>query len=409
MPTAYRSLVPLLSSYGVLLLANGLFNTAISIRSKFEDFSNSIIGIILAGYFVGLLLSTLYAARVVASIGHIRSFAMFASIASTVAITHLLWVDVIFWAFLRIVSGFCMGGMIVVTEGWLNENAENHNRGKILSIYTVTTFACIGSAQLFMLFVNPNGFKLFVLISILYSYALVPILLTQSQTPPPTKPIRPDVKRLYQTSPVGMLGSFVVGFINGIFYSLTPVYTSSIGLDVEQTALFMALSITSGMLLQIPLGRISDRIDRRWVIVFSCAMTVVACLLLTIANSNHMILLYLAGLFYGCVAFSINSLCVAHVNDLTPADERTQTASGLLMFYGIGAVIGPFISGFVMQVNERYIFTLMAGITLLFVLYTVGRLFIKPRPHQAKRKFIPFTTQSPARWLIFTSKKPPKS
>lgn len=397
----YRSIFALLSSYGILLLANGLFGTIVSLRTKSEAFPDSVIGIVLAGYFAGLLVSSFYAAKVVAGIGHIRAFAAFASIASTVALAHLLWVNPAFWGILRVISGFCMGGMIVVTEGWLNERANNHNRGSILSLYMITTYACIGSAQLLLMLGSPDGFKLFIVVSVLYSFALLPILLTQSKAPAPAHPALPNVRRLYKTSPVGMFGSFVVGILNGIFYAMTPIYANSVGLSTQQTAIFIALGVASGMLLQFPLGRVSDRVDRRWVMVFSAGMTTLACYLLFRADASRVVALYWTAAFYGSVAFTINPLCVAHVNDLSPKNERTQTASGLLMFYGVGAVVGPFVAGFILPVGVRYVYLLSAVVAAIFMVYALLRLLIKPRHNQVKGAFKPFAMQSPARKLGF--------
>ncbi len=362
----------------------------------------------ITAYFAGLLISAFYAVRVVARIGHIRAFAAFASIASTVALAHLLWVNPPFWGLLRALSGFCMGGMIVVTEGWLHERANNRNRGSILSLHMITTYACIGMAQLLLILSSPDGFKLFVGVSILYSLALLPILLTQSQAPALPQPIRPNIRRLYQTSPVGMMGAFVVGLSNGIFYALAPIYAHSMGLSTEQTAIFIALSVASGMLLQLPLGKLSDRIDRRWVVLFSTLMTVLACAALFFANAENLMRLYALAVFYGSVAFTINPLCAAHVNDLSPVNERTQTASGLLMFYGVGAVLGPIIGGFVLPFGAHTIYLINAVVLLFFAFYTVWRLLVKPRRNQVKDAFKPFALQSPARKLGFTAKKAEK-
>lgn len=402
--SAYRSLLSLLSSYGILLIANGLFSTIVSIRSKTEAFPDSIIGIVVSGYFAGLLLSSFYAARVVASIGHIRAFALFGSLASTVALGHLLWVNPVLWGVFRIISGFCMGGMIIVTEGWLNERADNHNRGRIMSAYMITTYACAGSAQLTMMWNSPDGFELFVFVSILYSLSLVPILMTRSQTPSLPKPNRPNIWQLYKISPVGMIGSFTVGYVNGIFYSLAPVFAYNLGLNPQQTAIFIAIAIMSGMLLQLPLGKLSDHIDRRWVIIFSATMTTLACYLLFSNDGSNPATLYLCALFYGSVGFSINPICIAHVNDLTSNDERTQTSGGLLMTYGIGAVIGPILAGFVMKNGSQYIFMMSGTATLLFALYTLLRLWQKPRHQQKKRRFKAFAIQSPARKFGFSSR-----
>ncbi len=401
----FRSLFALLASHSILLVANGLFNTLVSLRSKAAEFPDAVIGIVLSAYFAGLLLSSFYAARVVARIGHIRAFALFASLASTVALGHLLWVNPAFWGVLRVVMGFSMGGMIVVTEGWLNERADNSNRGKILSMYMIATYGCLGVSQLLITVASPDSFLLFVIVSILFSFALMPILMTQSQAPAPASPARPNVRHLIHISPVGMFGSFAVGGINGIFYSLAPIYAGAMGLSIEKTALFIALSIASGMLLQIPLGRLSDRIDRRWVIAFSAMMTVLACVLLFEVSGHNFYQVLAVGAFYGAVAFSVNPLCAAHVNDLSPPDERTQTASGLLMFYGVGAVVGPMLAGFILPFGAQYIFLLSGSVMLVFAAYALLRLLIKPRQLTDKPEFNPYALQSPARRLMFINKK----
>ncbi len=400
-----RSLLALLSSHGILLLANGLFGTIVSLRTKTVGFPDAVIGIVLACYFAGLLLSSFYAAKVVARIGHIRAFALFASLASTVALGHLLWVNPLYWGVLRAIMGFSMGGMIVVTEGWLNERADNQSRGNILSLYMIITYASLGLSQLFIVMAHPDGFFLFVVVSILFSLALMPILMTQSQAPTPASAARPDIKHLLAISPVGMVGSFAVGVVNGIFYSLAPIYAYDIGLPTDKIAIFIALSIASGMLLQVPLGRWSDRVDRRWVIAFSSSLTVVACYLLFSAKGQTMGLIFAAGIFYGCVAFTINSLCIAHVNDLSPPDERTQTASGLLMLYGVGAVVGPVLAGFILPLGAQYIFLMSGAVMFVFTLYTLWRLLVKPRHLDHKAEFKPYTIQSPARRLPFAIRR----
>ncbi|MPV85581.1 MFS transporter [Ostreibacterium oceani] len=402
--STFRALIPLLASFGLLLVANGLFGTVISIRTKSEAFPETVIGVVLAAYFLGLLLSSFYASRLVASFGHIRAFAAFASIASSAALAHLLWVDPVFWGSLRFISGFCMGGMIIVTEGWINDRATNKNRGTILALYMITTYGSAGFGQLIMLLDSPTGFKLFLIVSILYSFALLPILTTQSKTPTPSSPHRPNIRKLYQVSPVGMIGSFVVGMVNSIYYALAPIYAISLGLNSNQTAIFIGLGIASGMLLQFPLGKLSDHIDRRWVLVFSGVMTAIVSSFLVFTEGQSLAWLYFLAICYGSVGFSMNAICVAHTNDLAPAHERTQTSSGLLMFYGIGAVIGPIMTSFFMQKNNQLVFGVIAIVTLVFAAYAFLRIIIRPRKGTHKRRFVAFTFQSPARKLVFSKR-----
>lgn len=403
--STYRSIFALLLSYGLLLVANGLFGTIVSLGTKQQNFSASIIGVVLSAYYLGLLVSSFFAVKVIFRIGHVRALAAFASVASIAALGHLLWANPIYWGLLRLISGFCIGAMVITTEGWLNGRASNSNRGTILALYMVTTYACAGSSQLILMIEYIDRFKLYVIVSILFSVALLPILLSQSEEPKATSPVRPNIKQLIQTSPVGTIGSWVVGMINGTFYSLTPIYAISLGLTTQQTAIFIALGIGSGMLLQFPLGKLSDYIDRRWVILLSSLLTTIACYLLYQNDGQSIKLLYFYAILYGSAGFSINPVCVAHTNDLSPSDQRTQTASGLLMLYGVGAVLGPIVAGaFMNSYGTNSIYGFSGVVTLLFAFYTLFRLAIKRRGQEGKMRFVPFPLQSPARKLVFWKK-----
>ena len=383
-----RSVASLLLSYGLLLMANGLFGTLLGVRTKIEGFETEIVGVIMAGFFLGILLGGMYAARVVAAVGHIRAFAAFASIMSICALAHVLLINPFAWFAMRVASGFCMAGMIMVTESWLNERASNENRGRVLSLYMITNYFSAGTGQLLLPLADPAQFTMFSIASIIFSLALVPVLLTQAQAPKPVQPQRMKLGALFRMSPLGLIGTFCAGMVNAAFYGLGPVFAQDIGLSVAQTSTFMACVILGGLLLQWPVGRLSDRVDRRWVLIGVALATSLGCMGIVWTSASAGIWLFAMGAFYGGFSFTVYSLSSAHTNDFADRDQLVQTASGLLIAYGLGASSGPILASTLMgQVGASGMFMYSAGVTGLlglYALYRMQRRAAKAREEKAK-------------------------
>ena len=223
------TVVSLLLSYGLLLLANGLFSTLLGVRTQVEGFSATLVGFIVAAYFTGLLLGGLFAGRVVTRVGHIRSFAAFASLMSVSALLFPIFVTPVAWMMLRMLGGFCMAGMIMVTESWLNEAASNKTRGQILSFYMITNYFAAGCGQFLLTAGDPSQYQLFSLASILFSLALLPVLLTRAKAPVPVHSKRMHVWTLYRIAPLGVFGVFCCGLVNSSIHGLSPVYATNMG------------------------------------------------------------------------------------------------------------------------------------------------------------------------------------
>lgn len=355
----------LLFSYGLLLLANGLFSTLLGVRTQVEGFSTDIVGFIMACYFLGLLCGGVFAGSVVARVGHIRSFAAFASLLSITALLHPLWISVGSWMVLRMLAGFCMAGLIMVTESWLNERASNVNRGQVLSFYMITNYFAAGSGQFLLSIGDPSQFQLFSLVSVVFSLALLPVLLTRATAPVPMPALRMPLMTLYRLAPLGMIGVFCSGLLNASIHGLGPVYATNIGLSKEQLALFMASLIMSGLLLQWPMGRWSDRIGRGPLLVVIPVVVAIAAIVMTQITSFLYVLG--CGVLLGSFLFTIYSLSAATSNDRVGADQRVQVAGGLLITYGAGASMGPIIGGQFMG---------LLGPPGLFFYFTVVSLFL---------------------------------
>ena len=380
------SVAALLSSFGLLLLANGLFGTLIGLRTKLESFPTAVIGLIVGAYFVGLLVGGIQAVRVVAAVGHIRAFAAFASIMSVTALGIVLLIDPLVWATMRFIGGFCMAGMVMVAESWLNERCTNRTRGQVMAFYMITNYLAAGCGQFILPFGDPAGYELFCVASIIYSLALVPVLLTRASAPKPSPPERASIPELWKVSPLGLIGALAAGAVNSNFHGLAPVFSHSVGLTVPQTSMFMAAGIFGGLLLQWPMGRLSDRIDRRTVLAGVALGTSAASYGVVLTTGGTFIGVIVLAAAYGGLSFAVYSLSSAHANDFASPGKLVQTASGLLIAYGIGASAGPVITSSLMSgFGPTALFmanTCIAGSLGVFALYRMYRRAPKPKTEQ---------------------------
>lgn len=222
----FRNVASLLLGYALMIMANALFNTLLGIRMELEQFGATVTGMVMSAYFVGLLIGARSVSRVITRVGHIRCFGLFASIISITALVHILWVDPVVWGTMRIMSGFCMAGMITITESWLNARTDNRHRGQVLSWYMITNYAAAGLGQFLLPLADPGEFVLFCLISILFSAALIPVMVTRASAPRPSPPARVSIKYLYRLAPLACIGAVGSGMMNASFYSLAPVLPS---------------------------------------------------------------------------------------------------------------------------------------------------------------------------------------
>ncbi|WP_210394612.1 MFS transporter [Motiliproteus sediminis] len=395
-----RQLLALLLSYGFLLLANGLFTTLLSLRGGLEGFSALLTGVVMSCYYLGLFLGARYAALVVNQVGHIRAFGVFASLLSVTPLIHMLLVSPALWVVLRVVAGFSMAGLIVVTESWINARAENSNRGTILSIYMFINYLCAGCAQLLLMLDDPGGFRLFTLASIVFSFSLIPVLLTRTQAPLPEAPGALKITPVLRASPVGFFGAMAAGLINASFYTMGPLFATGVGFELDDISLFMALGILGGLALQTPIGKLSDRIERRAVIATVGLGVALCCLTLVLLSRSGMTVNgFLLGSFvYGSLSLTLYSLSGAHANDWGDPARRMQTSGALLAGFGIGAVVGPLLAGWLMGwMGPSGLFAFNGAVALALALFALAHAF-RPR----RRAKVPFVPQPAAQ---FTSEQ----
>ncbi|MDY6828768.1 MAG: MFS transporter [Pseudomonadota bacterium] len=373
-----NSLIPLtalLISVVLLLTGNGLQNTLLPVRASLESFNPLQIGLLGSAYFAGFVLGCLRVTRMIHRVGHIRTFAALVAAASAIPLVHALWIAPGLWLVLRALTGFCLAGLYVVIESWLNECATNSTRGTILSTYTTLNFGAITLGQLLLTTHPPELFALFALTSVLLSVAAIPVALSTSVAPAPIAEVRLRPLRLLRTSPVGAAGCVTVGLANGAFWSLAPVFALASGLQESGIALFMSATVIGAALAQWPFGRISDRTDRRLIILVCCLLGALAGLGVVLSSLWSPPLLALAGFFYGACSFPLYALAVAHVNDLIEPDQFVETSGGLIFMNGLGAVAGPLLASLCMAVaGPPALFGFSALVLALMAAFTVTRL-----------------------------------
>jgi MFS family permease len=303
----------------------------------------------------------------------------------------MLAVQPLVWSPLRVISGFCLAGLTMVIESWLNERADNTNRGQIFAGYMVVNLGAVTLGQLILASGDPAGASLFAVTAIAITLALVPVSLTRSAAPRPIQEVRLRWRRLYQLSPVGVIGCLFVGLGNGAFGGLAPVFAQRSGLSTIGIALFMSAALLGGALAQIPLGRLSDKIDRRRVLVCACACAMVFGLTLAVLGTARVggtllgwpipfdapprgVLIAVAPLF-GASLYPLYALCVSHTNDFVSREEFVEASSGLLLTWGVGASIGPLIAPQVMdRLGHGGLFVYTATIHGGFALFTLYRM-----------------------------------
>lgn len=392
MNTLLKNAAALLLSYGFLLLGSGLFMTLLSLRSNLEGFSTQVTGLMMSGYYVGLFFGARYTTLIVDRVGYIRTFSVFASTVSIVPLAHMLWVDPLFWTALRLMTGFAMAGMVMVTESWLNSSVDNQQRGGLLSVYMVINYLAAGAAQLLLLVQEVSGYQLFVLSSICFSMCLLPVALTRTVEPVPDPPQAMRIKPTLQKTPVGFYCSMCAGFLSASFYSIGPIFALQIGFDSRQIALFMALGVLGGLVLQTPVGKLSDRVERRKVIAGMSLLVVLCCLCISWQVSHHLHAnaILVSSFIFGALSFTLYSLAAAHANDWVAQSSRMQTAGALLAGYSIGAITGPILSAKAMSWwGAAGMFNAMGLAALCitcFSLFTIANF--SPRRTQLKRQFV---------------------
>ena len=383
---AFLPIISLLVSVSFLLMAHGLMGTLLPLRGLLESHSSTDIGILGAVYFLGFGLGTVVGPRAINRVGHIRTFAAMAALICISVMMQALLTTPIFWWIARALTGLCLSTLFIVIESWLNARSTNQNRGMIFSVYTVITLGMITIGQLLTATADVGGFILFAIATMLFAASSVPISMTRTTAPAPAGAVRLRLGHLYRLSPVAVVGSFAVGGATGAFWTLGPVFAEQESGSVAMVAVFMSATVFAGAVGQLPLGWISDRFDRRFVIT-------VASLCAALAGVGHVLAaqymqagIVLCAVIFGLFALPLYALCAAHLNDSVEEGDYIEAASGLLLLYAAGAVVGPLIASSLMdRYGSNFLFLFTAAVHISLVVFATSRMCLK-KPMQPDEK-----------------------
>lgn len=386
MLTVLRNSWALLLGMMLLMLGNGMQGSLLGIRGEMENMGTLQISIVMSCYFLGFLFGSRMVPDMLRRVGHVRVFAALGSLISAVLVMYAVAPNWIAWALMRVVIGFSFSGVYITAESWLNDASTNENRGQALSMYLIVQMIGIIAAQGLLNLGDPGGFILFIIPSVLVSLAFTPILLSVSQAPAfeSTKPL--SFRYLYNASPLGCIGMFILGGIFSAQFGMAAVWGSQAGLSVREISIFIAGIYVGGLLFQYPIGWLSDRIDRRKVILGTAAVGAVGLMIPVIWDIPFWALC-LVGALGGGVSNPLYSLLLAYVNDYLDKSDMAGASAGLLFINGLGAISGPVITGWLMAtVGPRGFFLFMALLFTALVSYAAYRM--------TQRRYTPDATSS---------------
>ena len=382
----FASIASLIIGITMVMFATGLLQVLLPIRASMENLGDAVVGAMGSAYYVGFTIGCIAGPYLVLTAGHIRTYAAIASVASAAALLHPVFVDPISWILLRASSGFCMSVIYLVIESWLNDKATNENRGVVMSIYIMTVYIAMTAGQLLVAIGPVEGFILFALTSVIVSFAVLPVAFTRSAQPAAIAIVRFQPRALFKASPVGLIGTAVSGLVTGAFFSFGTVFALQRGFSVAEAATFMSASVAGGAVFQWPIGKMSDLIDRRRVLVGAVLIAAAFALVLALMPLTFE-LLVAASFVYGGCALTIYSVTAAHCFDMVAPEDYVEAAATILLANGVGAAIGPGFAWIALAgLGAGGLFGFIAAMFLALAGFVIWRMVQRPGvPEEADR------------------------
>jgi len=411
------SITSLLTSLTILLAGNSLQFVLLALRAESAGFSLTVVGAMTTTYYLGYALGTLRAPAFVDRFGHIRAFAALSSLISAVVLAHGLWVEPYFWIALRFVTGLCFAGLATVVDSWINAKATRDVRGQLLAVASIAAIAGYAVGPLFVALGSVDTLVLFVIASILMSVALVPVTLTRFSAPYVSgegdgfEPY--TLLRLFRETPFGLVGCLITGLIQGAFLGLSAVVAGRLGLSDDMVPLFVTGALLAGAVAQYPLGWISDRFDRRFVVALTSLVVgsgALAVAFLVGLFGNALWITGLAMVVGGVAAMPLYSVVIAHVNDRLPETSIVPAAATLILSFSIGsAVAGPIASWSIDAYGAGGLYIFFGTALLIFGSFSIFRVARREAPEPttdggvfaASPVLTPFDTEFDENQLLF--------
>ncbi len=372
----FRSFVAPLVGLTIFSAANGYLMSLVPLRLNLEGSGSFEIGLAAALYHFGLLLGAFRTERLISAIGHIRAFAAFMALLGTIVGIQGLVSDLVLWQVLRLLSGIAVAGIFLVVESWLLSGSEPSNRGTLLALYMISYYGASAAGQMFLGPFGVQGYEPFLVILALLAASSMPPSLTRLPAPPIHPPSALNILKLYKLTPSGLLGCMASGLAIGSLYGLLPLHFAEQGIDEKTTGNLVAITIVGGMLLQYPVGRLSDRMDRRKVLIAISFLGVAVSIFLILSLFNALMWVWL--FLLGGVIFTLYPLAISHGCDHMPPEDMVAATQGMLLAYSLGATIGPLGSSVMMKVAPNGLFVSLAAIMLALAVFFIFRLQQRP-------------------------------
>ncbi|QFT63639.1 MFS transporter [Roseivivax sp. THAF30] len=373
-----RSLLPLtalLMGSAFLLFAGGLNGLILPVRGEAEGFTAASLGLLGTGWAIGYVAGCLGTPRLVARVGHIRSFGAMCAIAAIAVLLSLLLITPWVWIPVRALSGFCFAGAAMIVESWLNERAEAGSRGRIFGVYTMVNLFASTAGQMSLTLGDASGYVFFVIAAMVYCLALLPTAMSATMTPKPLTQVSLNLRALWRNSPVAVFSVFMIGIANASFGTLAAVYGARIGLSLSDIALFASIPILAGAVAQVPVGYLSDKFERRKVLIGVALVAVLADGLFIMAGEPGRTLVLALVALFGASVFAMYPVIVAHANDHAEPGSFIQVSGGLLLVFGLGSILGPTLAGYAMTAyGAATLFAVIGVAHFLLIVFAILRL-----------------------------------
>lgn len=393
------SVKTLLCGTAGFMLGNSLLGVILPLRMEAAGYAVSVTGAIMAAYYLGLALGGLYGKHVIFRIGHIRAFAVFAALTAATTLAYTAFFHAEAWVVFRVINGFCIAGMTATIESWLNMRSSNQTRGRVLSFYMVTFFLAIAAGQSLVNLADANAPDLFMLASALIGLSLVPVAMTSLGEPNLSESRVLRVRDLFVASQVGVVGAAVAGLMVGSFYGLGVVFARRIGLSVSEAALFMSVVVMGGLAVQIPMGVLADRYDRRLVMAGALIGVGVAwgALAVFVATGVPLSALLIMAAAFGGAMSSVYPLCVAQTFDRLERKYYIAASGRLLMVYSIGATVGPVLAAALMAIyGPSSFFLFESTVAILYAVFVLIQVTRRPCvAAEEQEPYVPLPDVSP--------------
>jgi MFS family permease len=387
-----QAIAPLLSLF-IFILGNGFFSTLLALNMNMHNEPALLIGAMTGFYYAGIVCGSFRVEHFIVRVGHIRAFSTFASALAVISLLHGIFYQMYFWLFLRFIGGIATAGLFIVIESWLLCKSTHLTRGRVLSLYMITFYAAQAIGQFLINIGKPSDLLLYAIATMLCSLSVIPLSMTYVRMPEFEEPSTMKFKDLYKNTASGLFGCFCAGMILSAIYGLFPILFADIYHDKSTVALLMFCLIMGGMTLQYPVGKLSDLIERRLVVILISCMTIITCIGLILAFNNYYLSIILITLFGG-LTFTIYPVSISYACDALDTKDIVTGIQTLLLAYSIGATLGPFIAPLFMHKSEIF------GLFIYFILINgfIGALFLwrktqkLPPPHEEPFQVMPQTT-----------------